>query len=151
MTGKLNGAAASWARRKASRSLAPATVSDSRALTPTTTSRCRAIAPRARATLAALRLFSSPPGATPVRAILMSKRPVCGAPRATAAMASTLSAPADPASTQPVTPSERQGRALLGAGRVGVDVDEAWRDDLATRVDRFGCVRRYIGLNRRDP
>jgi hypothetical protein len=43
ITGRLKGAAASCARRSASRSLASATFSDNRALTPTTTSRWRAI------------------------------------------------------------------------------------------------------------
>src|SRR5579872_3546469 len=83
-----------------------ATLSDKRALTPITTSRFRAIAACASATSAALISCNSPPGAmTPVRAILTRQRPICGAPRATAATASILSAPPVPASTQPVTPS----------------------------------------------
>src|SRR5260370_285091 len=83
MTGRPS--AAACARRSASRSLAPATLFDMRALTPMTTSRLRAIAPRARSTFARVRSCSSPPGATPVRAMLIKQRPICGAPRATAA------------------------------------------------------------------
>src|SRR5205085_6102295 len=46
---------------------------------------------------------------------------------------------------------ERQRRSFLAAGSVGVDVDEARCDDLPARVNRFGSVRRYIGIDRRDP
>src|SRR5215468_10543734 len=88
---------------------------DIRALTPMTTSRLRAMAPRARSTLARLRSCNSPPGAMPVRAILTRQRPICGAPRATAATSSMLSAQPEPASTQQVTPSCRHigGPSLL--------------------------------------
>ena len=40
---------------------------------------------------------------------------------------------------------------MLGAGRMGMDVDETRRDDLAARVDGFVGVRRYVGIDRRDP
>src|SRR5262245_2609226 len=113
MTGR--SPAAAWARRSASRSFGPVTLAERRALTPITTSRLREIAPRARSTLARLRSCNSPPGTTPVRAMLTKQRPICGASRATVATPSMLSAPPEPASTHPVTPSCRHmgGPSLL--------------------------------------
>ena len=95
--------------------------------------------------------ISSPPGATPVRAMLTRRRPSSAPPLAMAAPWSMASAPNDPASTQPVTPSEQaERRPFLGAGGVGVDVDQARRHDLAARIDGLGRVRRDVGLDRRD-
>src|SRR5262249_29724438 len=113
MTGR--SPAAVCARRSASTSFGPVTLAERRALTPITTSRLREMAPRARSTLARFRSCSSPLGATPVRAMLTKQRPICGACRATAATASMLSAPPEPASTHPVTPSCRHmgGPSLL--------------------------------------
>ena len=34
---------------------------------------------------------------------------------------------------------------------MGMDVDETRRDDLAARVEGFVGVRRYVGIDRRDP
>jgi hypothetical protein len=34
---------------------------------------------------------------------------------------------------------------------MGMDVDQAWRDNLAARIDRFPGVARNVGLDRYDP
>ena len=113
-TGSLNGRAASFARRSASRSFLPTTFSDSRTLTPTIRSRCRWIAARAAFTSAAARSSSSPFSSMPVRAMLISARIRLGAPFATSTIWSIVSAPRDPASTSAVTPSDRQMAGISG-------------------------------------
>ena len=45
---------------------------------------------------------------------------------------------------------QAQRRPFLAAAGMGVDVDQARRDDLAARIDRFGGVARDVGLDRRD-
>ena len=151
ITGRLKGAAASCARRSASRSLAPATLFDNRALTPTTTSRWRAMAPRARATLARLMSCNSPPGATPVRAMLTrSAADLRRAPRDGGDLIDVVGsrrAGIDPAGHAVL---QAQRRPFLAAAGVGVDVDQARRDDLAARIDRIGGVARDVGLDRHD-
>src|ERR1700678_406570 len=34
---------------------------------------------------------------------------------------------------------------------MGMDIDQAWNDDLATRIDGFGSVARNAGLDRDNP
>src|SRR6202035_3335590 len=127
-------------RRSASRSLEPATLFDKRALTPTTTSRLRAMAPCAKATLALLMSCNSPPGAmTPVRAMLTRQRPICGA------------APCNRGNRIHIVRSARTGvtpagRPVLAAAGMGVDVDQAWSDDLAPRIDRLNGIARDVGF-----
>ena len=109
------------------------------------------MAPRASATLARLMSCSSPPGATPVRAMLTQGaadlrrclarrrrfRRCCRLPRAGI----------DPARYAVL---QRQRRSFLAAAGVGVDVDQAGGDDLAARIDRLGGVARDVGLDRDD-
>jgi hypothetical protein len=82
-------------------------------------------------------MVSSPP-VKPVRVAMLSRaRPICGPPRTTAAISSSRR-PAGPARANP-----------CHAG-VGVDVDQAWGNDLAARIDRFRGVARDVGLDRCD-
>jgi len=74
---------------------------------PTTKSRLRSIAARAAPTSASARSFVSPSGMMPLRPTFTSTRPRCGAARVTASTSSRLSAPPEPASMNPVTPSRR--------------------------------------------
>src|SRR5262249_8465046 len=153
----------------------PATLADSRALMPTTTSRLRTIAPCANATLARLRSCSSPSGVTtPRREMLTRRRPICGASRAMAAIGSMLSAPPEPASTQPVTPSctSSGGPSLLRPAWVWMSIRpgatilprasivsvasprtlaSTRAIHLAARATLFGAAPRDLGFHRRDP
>src|SRR5580692_6499602 len=117
MTGRLKGAAASCARRSASRSLAPATLFDRRALTPTTTSRLRSIAPRASArdvdqAAADLRRAAHHRG---------DRVHVVGSARAGIDEAGH-------------TVLQAHRRSLLAAAGMDVDVNQARSDDLAARI-----------------
>ena len=61
------------------------------------------------------------------------------------------SAPAEPASIQPVTPSRSSSRrAFRVASRVRMDVDQAGHDELAARVERRGRLGGERGFDGRD-
>src|SRR5712691_5685669 len=84
------------------------------------TSRFFATASRAAPTSARLMSMVSPSGRMPARPMLISTRHGCGADLATVIVAWMRSAPCDPASTNPVTPSARQsaGPSLVRAAWV---------------------------------
>jgi len=107
ISGRLKAVATSCARRSTSSSFSPATSRDSLALTPTMKSRCVAIPSRNALVSARAMSMVSPSGNMPARPILISTRPCCGDVLATSTMSPMRSAPCEPASIHPVTPSER--------------------------------------------
>ena len=107
ISGMLKEVATSCARSSTSSSFSPVTARDSLALTPTTKSRFFAIASRNAPVSARAMFMVSPSGRMPARPIFISTRPCCGDALATSTISPMRSAPCEPASIHPVTPSER--------------------------------------------
>ena len=150
ITGRSNEEATSCARFSTSRSPAPATLKDRRALTPTIMSRWRAMAARAAATSARLMSVSARrsgrmPGACRGRSARgrASARPP-RSPRFVDASAPWIRHRRNRHAVR-----EADRRAVLGAGGVGMDVDQAGNHELAARIEHFGGVRRDPSRSRR--
>jgi hypothetical protein len=152
ITGRWKFEATSCARRSTSKSFEPATSRDNRALTPTITSRLRAIASRAAEASARLRSIVSPSGMTPARPMLIRVRHGCGAALAIAIVSPIWSAPCDPASIKPVTPSPKHSAApsLTRSTWVWI-VDQARYYPFAAGVDGFRGPGLDVVFDRRDP
>ena len=117
ITGRPKGSTAARARRTASRSFLPTTVSVRRAFTPTITSRCRSIALRAASTSALAMSISSVPDPRPTFDRFSRMRTRLGAALAIATTSSILSAPCEPASTATSRPATARCPACRACAR----------------------------------
>src|SRR5579871_2927282 len=113
-------------------------------------SRLRMTASFAALTSARLRSIVSPSGRIPARPMLIRTRQSCGAPLATAIVSPILSAPFDPASISPVTPSARHKTGPSLSRGVRVDIDQPGDHQLAFGIDGFHRLARKIGVDGQD-
>jgi hypothetical protein len=95
--------------------------------------------------------INSPSGALPVREMLTRTRPICGAAlgcgRDLIDVVGSHRSAIDPPGHAVL---QANPRAFCDTRRMRVDVDQAWGDDLAARIDGIGGIARDVSLDRGD-